>query len=162
MDIEKYVKVQPTFHIQELKEHLQFKLPDLMNTSGSTICRVLNFDLQLSRKSLQKLWEKLFWKKLKIIMRNWKQYIAFWNSLFLLTKHQKMNMMYFANSPDLNWILRQQWDYLLVVVIVYLSLLLWTILDFWCRSVPVEIFHEKDFTMHLVNKYEHFLICDQV
>ena len=50
-EVEKYVKAHPTFYIEELKDHLRSQYPRLRNTSDSTICRVLNFDLQLSRKT---------------------------------------------------------------------------------------------------------------
>ena len=53
-EVEKYVKAHPTFYIEELKDYIKFQFPDLRNTSESTICRVLNFDLQLSRKKLTK------------------------------------------------------------------------------------------------------------
>ena len=53
-EVEKYVKAHPTFYIEELKDHIRLKFPRLRNTSDSTICRVLNFDLQLSRKKLTK------------------------------------------------------------------------------------------------------------
>ena len=73
-DVEKYVKAHPTFYIEELKEHLRSQFPDLRNTSESTICRVLNFDLQLSRKKLTKAAReaapeeiKIYYKKLKPI-----------------------------------------------------------------------------------------------
>ena len=53
-DVEKYVKAHPTFYIEELQQHLKLQFPDLRNTSESTICRALNFDLQLTRKKLTK------------------------------------------------------------------------------------------------------------
>ena len=54
LDVEKYVKAHPTFYIEELQQHLRSEFPDLKNTSDSTICRALNFDLQLTRKKLTK------------------------------------------------------------------------------------------------------------
>jgi len=48
------VKAHPTFYIEELQQHLRSEFPDLKNTSDSTICRALNFDLQLTRKKLTK------------------------------------------------------------------------------------------------------------
>ena len=54
-DVEKYVKAHPTFYIEELKEYVRSQCPNLKHTSESTICRVLNFDLQLSRKKLIKV-----------------------------------------------------------------------------------------------------------
>mmetsp|Transcript_26971 Transcript_26971/g.27343 ORF Transcript_26971/g.27343 Transcript_26971/m.27343 type:complete len:166 (-) Transcript_26971:368-865(-) len=54
LDVEKYVKAHPTFYIEELQQHLRSDFPDLKNTSDSTICRALNFDLQLTRKKLTK------------------------------------------------------------------------------------------------------------
>ena len=54
VEVEKYVKAHPTFYIEELKDYLRSQFPNLRNTSESTICRVLNFDLQLSRKKLTK------------------------------------------------------------------------------------------------------------
>ena len=35
-------------------DYLRSQFPNIRNTSESTICRVLNFDLQLSRKKLTK------------------------------------------------------------------------------------------------------------
>ena len=52
--VEKYVTGHPTFYIEELQVFLREKFPGLKNTSESTICRALNFDLQLSRKHLTK------------------------------------------------------------------------------------------------------------
>ena len=52
LDVKKYVKAHPTFYIEELQQHLRSEFPDLKNTSDSTICRALNFDLQLTRKKL--------------------------------------------------------------------------------------------------------------
>ena len=54
MDVSNYVKGHPTVYIEELQQHLRNQFPDLRHTSGSTICRALNFDLQLSRKKLTK------------------------------------------------------------------------------------------------------------
>ena len=54
LDVEKYVNAHPTFYIEELQQHLRSKFPDLKNTSDSTICRALNFDLRLTRKKLTK------------------------------------------------------------------------------------------------------------
>ena len=53
-EVQKYVNAHPTFYIEELKLHLKQQFPDLWNTSESTICRALNFDLQLTRKKLSK------------------------------------------------------------------------------------------------------------
>ena len=52
--VEIYVRAHPTFYIEELQENLREKFPDVKNTSESTICRALNFDLQLTRKVLTK------------------------------------------------------------------------------------------------------------
>ena len=47
--------LRPSYlYIEELKDHLRSQYPRLRNTSDSTICRVLNFDLQLTRKKLTK------------------------------------------------------------------------------------------------------------
>ena len=53
-EVQEYVSAQPTFYIEELKLHLKQQFPDLQNTSESTICRALNFDLQLTQKKLTK------------------------------------------------------------------------------------------------------------
>ena len=53
-DVDEHVKAHPTFHIEELQQHLKLQFPNLRNTSESTICRALNFDLQLTRKKLTK------------------------------------------------------------------------------------------------------------
>ncbi|KAE8973920.1 hypothetical protein PR003_g27247 [Phytophthora rubi] len=49
-----YVQDHPTFYIEELRDHIVLLFPELPNVSTSTICRVLNFDLNLSRKVLSK------------------------------------------------------------------------------------------------------------
>ena len=53
-NVEKYVKVHPTFSIEQLQHHLRTRFPNLRNTSESTICRALNLYLKLSRKKLTK------------------------------------------------------------------------------------------------------------
>ena len=53
-EVGNYVKAHPTFYIEELQEYLRTRFPTLPNTSESTICRALNFDLQLTRKKLTK------------------------------------------------------------------------------------------------------------
>ena len=53
-DVQKYVNGHPTFYMEELQNYLKEKFPDLKNVSESTICRALNFDLQLTRKKLTK------------------------------------------------------------------------------------------------------------
>ena len=55
IDVEKYVKAHPIFFIEELQQYLRSEFPNLKNTSDSTICRALNFDLQLTRKKLTKV-----------------------------------------------------------------------------------------------------------
>lgn len=52
--VEKYVQDHPTFYIEELREYIIKNFPTLPNVSPSTLCRVLNFDLNLSRKVLEK------------------------------------------------------------------------------------------------------------
>lgn len=47
-----YVKDHPTFYLEELQDHLATSYPALANISLSTICRALNFDLNLSQKVL--------------------------------------------------------------------------------------------------------------
>ena len=49
-----YCKEHPTFYLEELKDFLEENFPDLPNVSLPTICRALNFDLQLTRKKLTK------------------------------------------------------------------------------------------------------------
>jgi transposase len=53
-DVSSYVKAHPTFFLEELRAYLHAQHPNVMNTSLSTICRALNFDLNLSRKVLTK------------------------------------------------------------------------------------------------------------
>ncbi|DAZ96444.1 TPA: hypothetical protein N0F65_006490, partial [Lagenidium giganteum] len=48
------VKRHPTYYLVELQAHIQTTFPLLQNVSTSTICRALNFDLNLSRKVLTK------------------------------------------------------------------------------------------------------------
>ena len=52
--VKKYVDGHPTFYLEELQQFLRENFPDLKNTSASTICRALNFDLLLTRKKLTK------------------------------------------------------------------------------------------------------------
>ena len=52
--VTEYCKHHPTFYLEELQDFLKIKFPDLTNISLSTICRALNFDLQLTRKVLTK------------------------------------------------------------------------------------------------------------
>ena len=52
--VAKYCKEHPTFYLEELKDFLETAYPELPNTSLPTICRALNFDLQLTRKILTK------------------------------------------------------------------------------------------------------------
>ena len=52
--VEEHVKGHPTFCIEELKCFIQQEFTNLRNVSESTTCRVLNFDLQLTRKKLTK------------------------------------------------------------------------------------------------------------
>jgi len=52
--VQAYVKSHPTFYIEELQQFLREKFPNLRNISESTICRALNFDLKLTRKTLTK------------------------------------------------------------------------------------------------------------
>jgi transposase len=53
--VENYVKEHPCFYIEELKHQLSANFHELLNTSESTICRTLRFNLQLSMKVLSKL-----------------------------------------------------------------------------------------------------------
>ena len=52
--VERYCKEHPTFYLEELKDFLESKFPDLKNVSLPTICRALNHDLKLTRKVLTK------------------------------------------------------------------------------------------------------------
>ena len=52
--VEEYVKGHPTFYIEELQDFLRDEFPNLRNISTPTICRALNFDMQLTRKKLTK------------------------------------------------------------------------------------------------------------
>ena len=47
-------KMNHVFALRELQEDLRAKFPNLKNTSVSTICRALRFDLNLSRKVITK------------------------------------------------------------------------------------------------------------
>ena len=53
-DVSSYVDKHPTFYIEELRLYLKLNHPTVTNISDLTICRALNFDLQLSRKKLTK------------------------------------------------------------------------------------------------------------
>ncbi|ETL79651.1 hypothetical protein L917_19764 [Phytophthora nicotianae] len=52
--VTKYVQEHPTFYFEELREHIIEQFPTLPNVSSSTLCRGLNFDLNLIRKVLEK------------------------------------------------------------------------------------------------------------
>jgi transposase len=49
-----FVENDPTFLIEELKEAIETRFPNLINTSLTTICRALRHDLNLSRKVICK------------------------------------------------------------------------------------------------------------
>jgi transposase len=53
-EVLRYVKDHPTFFLEELQSFVVDNYPLLTNVSLPTICRVLNFDLGLSRKVLTK------------------------------------------------------------------------------------------------------------
>ena len=52
--VEKYTMEHPCFYIEELQQAIKEIFPELVNTSASTICRVLKFHLNLTRKVLEK------------------------------------------------------------------------------------------------------------
>jgi transposase len=52
--VQSYIDGHPTFYIEELQLYISTSFPTLKNTSTSTICRALKFDLGLSRKILTK------------------------------------------------------------------------------------------------------------
>lgn len=52
--VDDYVKTHPCFYIEELQGAVKEAFPALENVSASTVCRVLRFDLGLSRKVLTK------------------------------------------------------------------------------------------------------------
>jgi transposase len=52
--VNQYAIAHPCFYIEELQAKLKFGFPALQNTSASTICRALRFDLNLTRKILEK------------------------------------------------------------------------------------------------------------
>ncbi|KAG6947205.1 hypothetical protein JG687_00016257, partial [Phytophthora cactorum] len=48
--VARFVKVPPTFYLEELQDFLHDSYPGLKNIPLSTICRALNFDLVLTQK----------------------------------------------------------------------------------------------------------------
>ena len=52
--VRNYVADHPTFYLEELQSFILSTFPALSNVSTSTICRALNFDMNLSRKVLTK------------------------------------------------------------------------------------------------------------
>ncbi|ETK75443.1 hypothetical protein L915_17933 [Phytophthora nicotianae] len=52
--VTKYVQEHSTFYIEELGEYIIEQFPTLSNVSASTLCRCLNFNLNFSRKVLEK------------------------------------------------------------------------------------------------------------
>jgi hypothetical protein len=53
-EVEAYVKNHPTFYIEELRDYIIERFPDVKAVSTATICRALHLDLKLSRKVLCK------------------------------------------------------------------------------------------------------------
>lgn len=49
-----FVKEHPCFYIEEIQAELKLSFPDIKNLSASTICRALKFNLQLTRKVIEK------------------------------------------------------------------------------------------------------------
>ncbi|KAE9007749.1 hypothetical protein PF005_g2819 [Phytophthora fragariae] len=59
--VEKYVQDHPTFYFEELREYIMKNFPTLPNVSPSTLCRVLNFDLNhfhTCRLAIETLWTR--------------------------------------------------------------------------------------------------------
>ena len=52
--VKQYILEHPCFYLEEMQHELKKRFPTLKNTSSSTICRVLKFDLHMSRKILSK------------------------------------------------------------------------------------------------------------
>ena len=52
--VETYALEYPCFYIEELQQALKTKFPELRSCSASSICRVLHFHLNLTRKVLEK------------------------------------------------------------------------------------------------------------
>lgn len=52
--VEEYVKLHPCFYVEELQEVIRTKFCSLPNISTPTICRLLRFDIGLTRKVLTK------------------------------------------------------------------------------------------------------------
>ncbi|DAZ92785.1 TPA: hypothetical protein N0F65_000344 [Lagenidium giganteum] len=52
--VNEYVQLHPCFYLEEMQEAVRKKFPSLRNTSTATICRLLRFDLNLSKKVLAK------------------------------------------------------------------------------------------------------------
>jgi hypothetical protein len=72
--VDNYVKEHPCFYIEELKHQLSANFPELPNTSESTICRALRFNLQLSRKVLSKLAKERSMQEVSDFVLRLKQY----------------------------------------------------------------------------------------
>lgn len=52
--VEEYMRMHPCFYLEELQEAVRGRFRGLLNTSTPTICRLLRFDLKISRKVLTK------------------------------------------------------------------------------------------------------------
>ena len=52
--VKKYIQSNPCFYIEELQAELKTQFLELKNASTSTICRALRFELNLTRKVLEK------------------------------------------------------------------------------------------------------------
>lgn len=52
--VDDYIKQHPCFYLEELQEAVRAQFPDLTNVSTPTICRLLRFDMGITRKVLTK------------------------------------------------------------------------------------------------------------
>ncbi|OWY91652.1 hypothetical protein PHMEG_00039680, partial [Phytophthora megakarya] len=52
--VEEYIRVHPCFYLEELQEAVKERFDNTLNNSTPTLCRLLKFDLKITRKILTK------------------------------------------------------------------------------------------------------------
>ena len=98
--VENYVKGHPTFCIEELKDFLKLQFPNLRNTSESTMCRVLNFDLQLTRKKLTKATREADLEEIENYFNKLRPICSFPGQLFFTDETSKDGRDAFRRCPQ--------------------------------------------------------------
>jgi hypothetical protein len=87
--VKTYVQDHPTFYIEALRDHIVLLFSELPNVSTSTICRMLNFDLNLSRKVLSKAAREAVTVEIEASRRNRAPSICLQNSSCFSTRRER-------------------------------------------------------------------------